>query len=444
LKNHQRVAFKEQPFFVCELNSTYFFKEARMTAANSSQPESLPPTLDEDRTNSQGPSTRAVHGNRQRNPYHAVPDPIVQAATYSFADTADLCDFMEARLWGKGNGRTEYGRYGNPTVFAAEKRLARLEGAEDAILFASGMAAITSVLIAMLPTGANLVITDDCYRRTREFCNTFLKRLGISCTVVPAGNYEALEKAIQPNTRILLSESPTNPYLRTLDLVRFTEIASKHKVKSIIDATFATPLNIQPISFGVDLVVHSATKYLGGHNDLLAGVVAGEAGLIASLRNSLGVLGAIADPSNAALLLRGLKTLALRIEKQNFNGQAAAEHLESHSRIEKVWYPGLPSHPDHQIAKQQMSGFGGVVSFTVKGDLEATSRFIDALQIPFIAPSFGGVESLVEQPALMSFYELSPEERLAVGIPENLIRLSLGIEDAEDLIADLDQALAQI
>jgi cystathionine gamma-synthase len=306
------------------------------------------------------------------------------------------------------------------------------------------MAAITSVLIAMLPTGANLVITDDCYRRTREFCNTFLKRLGISCTVVPMGNYEALEEAIQPKTRLLLSESPTNPYLRTLDLVRFVEIARKHKIKSIVDGTFATPLNAQPLSFGVDLVVHSATKYLGGHNDLLAGVVAGEAGLIQSFRNALGVLGAITDPSNAALLLRGLKTLALRIGKQNINGQAVAEFLESHSQIEKVWYPGLASHPDHLIAKQQMKGYGGVVSFTVKGDLDGTSRFIDALQIPLIAASFGGVESLVEQPAVMSFYELSTEERLAVGISENLVRLSLGIEDVDDLIADLDQALTHI
>lgn len=391
-----------------------------------------------------GSSTRAVHGNRRRNPYHAVAEPVVQAATYSFENTADLRDFMEARLWGKENGRTEYGRYGNPTVSAVEKRLSRLEGAEDAIVFASGMAAITSVLLAMLSKDANLVITEDCYRRTREFCNTFLKRLGISCTVVPMGDYEALEKAIGPNTRILLSESPTNPYLRTLDLIRFSEIAKKHKVKSIVDATFATPLNIQPISFGVDLVVHSATKYLGGHNDLLAGVVAGEAGLITSLRNALGILGGIADPSNAALLLRGLKTLALRIDKQNVNGQSVAEFLESHPMVEKVWYPGLASHPDHQIANQQMKGYGGVVSFTIKGDLNATSRFIDALQIPFIAASFGGVESLVEQPALMSFYELSTEERLAVGIPENLVRLSLGIEDTSDLITDLEQALIQI
>ncbi len=391
-----------------------------------------------------GSSTRAVHGNRGRNPYHAVAEPVVQAATYSFENTADLRDFMEARLWGKENGRTEYGRYGNPTVSAVEKRLAKLEEAEDAILFASGMAAITSVLLAMLPTGTNLVITDDCYRRTREFCHTFLKRLGISCTVVPMGDYEAMEKAIGSNTRILLSESPTNPYLRTLDLIRFAEIAKKNNVKSIVDATFATPLNIQPISLGVDLVVHSATKYLGGHNDLLAGIVAGEAGLIASLRNTLGMLGGIADPSNAALLLRGLKTLALRISQQNHNGQEVAEFLESHSKIEKVWYPGLPSHPDHDIAKQQMRGFGGVVSFTVKGDLDTTSRFVDALQIPFIAPSFGGVETLIEQPALMSFYELSPEERLEVGIPENLVRLSLGIEDADDLIADLNQALSKI
>jgi cystathionine gamma-synthase len=415
-----------------------------MDNMNPSHHKDQPTPFNEDWVSFQGTSTQAVHGHRNRNPYHSVPEPVVQAATYSFENTAELRDFMEARLWGKGNGRTEYGRYGNPTVSAVEKRLAMLEGAEDAIIFASGMAAITSVLIAMLPTGANLVITDDCYRRTREFCRTFLKRLGIACTVVPMGNYDAMQEAIQPNTRLLLSESPTNPYLRTLDLIRFAEIARQNKVKSIVDATFATPLNIQPISLGVDLVVHSATKYLGGHNDLLAGVVAGEAGLIASLRNALGVLGGIADPSNAALLLRGLKTLAIRIAKQNANGQVVAEFLESHPTVEKVWYPGLPSHPDHQIAKEQMKGYGGVVSFTVKGDLEATSHFIDALRIPLIAASFGGVESLVEQPALMSFFELSTQERLAVGIPGNLVRLSLGIEDVTDLIADLDQALNQI
>lgn len=391
-----------------------------------------------------GPSTQSVHSNRRVNPYQSVAEPIVQTATYQFKDTAELCDFMEARIWGKDDERTEYGRYGNPTVSAVEKRLAGLDNAEDAILFSSGMAAITTVLLAMLPSGANIIITDDCYRRTREFCNTFLERLGITSTVVPMGDYDALEAAIQPNTRILISESPTNPYLRTLDLERFVGIAKKHKVKTFVDATLATPLNIRPLDWGVDLVVHSATKYLGGHNDLLAGVVAGDASLIAGLRGALGMLGAVADPHNAGLLLRGIKTLGLRVAQQNQNGLIISEYLEKQPKVEQVWYPGLSSHPDHSIAKQQMSGYGGVVSFTIKGDLEITSRFIDAVKIPLIAASLGGVESLIEQPALMSFYEYSTEERLTVGISDNLVRLSLGIEDTQDLIADLEQALAQI
>lgn len=391
-----------------------------------------------------GPSTLSVHANRRSNPYNAVGEPIVQTATYQFADTADLTQFMEDRLWGRGGDRTEYGRYGNPTVQSVEARLAALDNADAAILFSSGMAAITTVLLAMLPTNSHLVITDDCYRRTRQFCNTFLKRLGIESSVVPMGDYAALEDAIQPNTRLLVSESPTNPYLRVLDLARFASIAKKHRVKTFIDATFATPLNIRPLDYGIDLVIHSATKYLSGHNDLLAGVVTGSASLINGLRGDLGVLGAIADPHNAGLLLRGLKTLGLRVAQQNQNGLAISEFLQAHPKIEQVWYPGLASHPDHEIATQQMSGFGGVVSFTVKGDLDTTSKFIDAVEIPLIAASLGGVETLIEQVALMSFYELSTEERLEVGISNNLVRLSLGIEDAKDLIADFDNALAQI
>jgi cystathionine gamma-synthase len=214
-------------------------------------------------------------------------------------------------------------------------------------------------------------------------------------------------------------------------------------VKTLIDATFATPINQRPLDFGVDLVVHSATKYLGGHNDLLAGVVVGEAGLIDSLRQALGVLGGVTDPHTAALLTRGLKTLALRVQRQNENGRAVAAFLEAQPRVRRVWYPGLASHPDHAVARRQMLGFGGVVSFEIDGGLEDTSRFVDALTIPLIAASLGGVETLVEQPALMSYYELSTEERLAVGITDNLVRLSLGIEDATDLIADLEQALAR-
>jgi cystathionine gamma-synthase len=347
-------------------------------------------------------------------------------------------------MWGRAAGRTEYGRYGNPTVAGVEARLASLEGAQDAILFASGMAAISTVLLAMLPAGAHVVITDDCYRRTRQFCEVILDRLGIGCSVVPMGDYAALEGAIQPNTRLLISETPTNPYLRVLDLELFSAIARRRGVKTLVDATFATPLNLRPLEWGIDLVVHSATKYLSGHNDLLAGVVAGEAGLLAGLRNTLGVLGAVADPHNAALLQRGLKTLGLRVERQNHNGCQVSAFLESHPNIERVWYPGLASHPDHAAAARQMAAFGGVVSFTVKGDLEAASRFVDSLQIPILAPSLGGVETLVEQPALMSYFEYSPEERLEVGIPGNLVRLSLGVEDAQDLIADLNRALEEV
>jgi cystathionine gamma-synthase len=351
---------------------------------------------------------------------------------------------MEARMWGRAERGAEYGRYGNPTVRGVETRLAGLEGAEDALLFSSGMAAITTVLLAMVPTGAHLVITDDCYRRTRQFCQTFLKRLGVGCSVVPMGDEDSLEDAITPQTRLLISETPTNPYLRVLDLERFVGVAQDHGVKTLVDATFATPLNLQPLAWGVDLVVHSATKYLSGHNDLLAGVVTGKQGLIAALRDALGVMGAVIDPHCASLLDRGLKTLGLRVERQNATGLEVAHFLESHPGVERVWYPGLASHPDHLVARRQMDGYGGVVSFTVRGDLQAASRVVDALKIPIIAPSLGGVETLVEQPALMSYYELSSEERLAVGIRDNLIRLSLGVEDSADLIADLESALKEV
>lgn len=388
-----------------------------------------------------GPSTTSVHGGRQDNPYQSLADPLVQTATYTFKNTAELSEFMEARQWRLEGKRAEYGRYGNPTVAAAEARLAALEGAGDAILFASGMAAITTVLLALLENGSHLVVTAESYRQTQQFSLTFLRRYGIDCTTVPMGDYAALEAAIRPETKLVLSESPTNPYLRVLDLERFADIARRHEVTSLVDATFATPLNVRPLEYGVDLVVHSATKYLAGHNDLLAGVLTGEADLLATLRDVLGVMGAVADPHNAYLLLRGLKTLGLRIERHNQNGQAVAEFLERHPAIEQVWYPGLASHPDHDVAVRQLRGFGGVVSFTVRGDLQSAARCVDALRIPLLATSLGGVESLVSQPALMSYFELSTKKRLELGIRDNLIRLALGIEDTDDLIADLEQAL---
>lgn len=402
-----------------------------------------------------GLPTRAVHGrihHRRPQANHALVTPVVQTATYTFENTADLCDFMEAKMWGTDPAmaeRGEYGRYGNPTVRAVEQRLAALENGGDALLFPTGMSAITNILLSMLSAGSHVIFTDDCYRKTRNFCQTFLKRLGIESTQVAMGDYGALEAAIQPNTRLIISESPTNPYLRVVDLERLAAIARHHRVKTMIDATFATPINQRPLEFGIDLVVHSATKYFSGHNDIMAGAVVGEAGLIHALRQSQGVLGGVLDPHAAYLLERGLKTLALRVAQQNKNAQAAAEFLEQHPKVEKVWYPGLASHPDHAVAQKQMAGFGGVVSFEIaprpdERPLDTTSRFIDAMQIPYIAPSLGGVESLIEQPALMSFYELSTEERLAVGIKDNLVRFAIGIEDTADILADLSQALAQV
>jgi cystathionine gamma-synthase len=388
-------------------------------------------------------STQTVHGGRQRNqPHNSLTTPLIQTATYTFADTPALVEFMEAKCWGDGIEREEYGRYGNPTTRAAEQRLAVLEGAEDALLFASGMSAITTALLTILPAGSHIILTDDCYRRTRQFVWTFLKRLGIESTTVPMGDYAALEAAIQPQTRLIVSESPTNPYLRVLDLPRLADIARRHRLKTLVDSTFATPLNVRPLDYEIDLVVHSATKYFSGHNDVLGGVLAGSAELIGGLRASRGVLGGVIDPHAAWLIERGLKTLALRVRHQNASALALARFLEDHSRIQRVWYPGLDSHPDYVIACQQMKGCGGVVSFEVEGSREETSRVIDALTIPIIAPSLGGVESLVEQPALMSYYDKSPEERLEMGIKDNLVRLAVGIEDTDDLRADLAQALA--
>jgi len=392
-----------------------------------------------------GMNTLSVHGGDDRARAHqAIPMPIIQAAAYAFADTADLTNFMQQRAWGNGlEGREDYGRYGNPTVRAVERKVAALEGSEDAVLFSSGMAAITSLLLSSLPTNAHIVMTDDCYRRTRQFCTIFLARLGIETTIVPMGDMAAMAAAIQPKrTRYIISESPTNPYLRIADLEAIGALGKQHKIRTLIDGTFGTPVNQHPLKYGIDYVVHSATKYLGGHHDLLAGVVVGSKERIAVLRDARGVLGGIVDPQSAYLLERGLKTLGLRVAQQNASALAVAQYLEAHPAITRVWYPGLPSHPDYAIAKRQMSGFGGVVSFEVRGTLAETSRFIDALEIPYIAPSLGGVDSLIEQPALMSFFEKTEEERLELGIKGNLVRFAIGVEDAPDLIADLAQALA--
>ena len=384
--------------------------------------------------------TVAVRGaESQKNAHDAICTPIVCSATYVFDSTAELRDYFEGRI-----DREEYGRYGNPTVRTAERKIAELEDAEDCALFASGMAAATNCLLALLKSGDHVAMTSDCYRRTRQFVISVLNRYQVSSTLVEPGDYAALEAAIVPKkTRLIISESPTNPYLRVTDLRRLAEIRDRHPgVRVMIDSTFATPINQRPLEFGADLVLHSGTKYLGGHNDLLAGAICGKSGMVSALKDFRGVLGGTLDPHSAYLLIRGIKTLDLRVRRQNESALRLAQWLEAQPSVERVYYPGLQSHPDFNIAREQMRGFGGVVSFLVKGGLDEASRVVDACRLATLAPSLGGVETLIEQPALMSYYELTSEERAAIGIRDNLIRLSVGVEDVEDLIADLSQALA--
>lgn len=400
-----------------------------------------------------GLATTSVHGDlaaRCEQADHSLTTPIVQTSTYTFANSADLIAFKAAKKRGEPQARNEYARYGNLTLRAVEARIAALEGGEAAMLCASGMAAVTTTLLTELSTGSHVVFTNDCYNKTRQFCEEFLAGLGIESSEVPMGDYAALETAIRPNTRLIISESPTNPYLRVADLEQIVAVAKRHAgVKTFIDATFATPINMRPLAFGVDYVIHSATKYMGGHNDVLGGVVVGSAELISGVRKTQGILGSVLDPTAAAKIERGLKTLALRVQQQNQSTQRIADFLESHPAVERVWYPGLASHPDYAVATRQMHGYGGVVSFEVapipsEDMLDTAIRVVDALRIPYLAPSLGGVETLVMSPALVSFFNLSREERLQIGIKDNLIRLSVGIEDTDDLIADLAQALDAI
>lgn len=383
-------------------------------------------------------STVAVHAGEQRQkPGDAITDPIFCASTYTFRDTQSVIDFIE-----QDQPREEYGRYGNPGERVAERKLAAIEGAEDAVLYSSGMAALVGLLMAKLSAGDEIIFFDECYHRSREFCRKHMSRFGVKTVQVPACDYDAMEAAITPKTRMLVSESPTNPHLSVVDLERFAELGKRTGVETLIDATLATPYNLQPIAAGVDYVLHSATKYLGGHNDLLAGTVAGSREQLEPVRNLRGIMGAVNGPQNVYLLLRGLKTFELRMARHNENGQRVAEFLESHPRVEKVYYPGLESHRDHAIAKQTMRGYGGLVTFLLKdADWRATADVVDAVTIPRIAPSLGGVESLIEQPLVMSYYKCSPEERESFGIYDNMIRMACGIEDPDDLIADLAQAL---
>ena len=388
-----------------------------------------------------GYSTLSVHaGEARQKPGNSITDPIVMASTFTFENTDSIISFIE-----NNEERGEYGRYGVPGEQVVEKKLAALEGADEAVLFSSGMAALVGIFNSKLSSGDEIIFFDECYHRSREYCKKHLSRFGIVTRQVKTGDYEAMEAAINSNTKMLVSESPTNPHLSIVDLERFAAIGIKNGVETMIDATLATPFNIQPIEYGVDYVMHSATKYMGGHNDLLAGVVLASSEKIEDIRSLRGIMGAVNSPHNCYLLERGLKTFELRMQRHNENGQAIAEFLEGHPRVSRVLYPGLESHPYHKIATETMQGFGGLVTFELAdADWKATAKVVDSTQIARIAPSLGGVESLIEQPLVMSYWNYSPEERASFGISDNMIRLALGIENADDLIRDLEQALAQV
>ena len=384
-------------------------------------------------------STMAVHaGEAKRKLDGALTTPIVQTSTYTFADTAEIMAFMQQKAAGE-EARHEYGRYSNPTQTVAERKLAVLEGGERALLFSSGMNAITTALLSLLSAGDHLVMVSGAYRRTQQFVSEYLPRWGIEATTVPIDDTKALARAVRDNTRLIFAESPTNPYLRVIDLAHLVDLARSCGLITAIDSTFATPLNMRPLEYGLDLVIHSATKYLAGHNDLLAGVVIGSRALLDKIEAARGVLGGVSSPNDAYLLLRGLKTLDLRVRRQNENGMRIARFLESHPAVRRVYYPGLDSHPDHEVALRQMTGFGGVVSFEIEGDIDTAGRVIDRLRLPYIGPTLGGVESIAQQQAI--FVSLDEQERRRAGIADTLVRYAAGVEDAGDLIADLDQAL---
>ena len=390
----------------------------------------------------QGPglSTLSVHaGESRQKPANSLTDPIVCASTYSFENSQAIIDYIE-----QDQQRGEYGRYGNPGEWVVEQKLAALDGAEDGVLYSSGMAAIVGLFMTRLNQGDEVIFFDECYHRSREFCTKHLSRFGVVTRQVKACDYEAMEDAINENTRLLVSESPTNPHLSVVDLERFATIGKKHQVDTLIDATLATPYNLRPIEYGVDYVLHSATKYLGGHNDLLAGVIVGSKEKLEDVRKLRGIMGAINAPHSIYLLERGLKTFELRMERHNQNGQAVAEFLADHPAVEKVYYPGLESHPYYEVAQETMRGFGGLVTFLVKdADWRQTANIVDHCKIARIAPSLGGVETLIEQPLVMSYFQCTPEERKRFGIKDNMIRVACGIENTADLIQDLSQAIDQ-
>ena len=385
-----------------------------------------------------GQSTQSIWGGEQEHELfeRSTQVPVVHSVSFAYKDI----DTWQKVALGQEPGHI-YSRNTNPTVRAFEDKVKTLEGAQAATSFASGMAAISNTLATFVQPGDRIVSIKDSYGGTNVIFNEFLPPLGIDVALCETGDYVQLEAEIVKGCRLLYLETPTNPTIKITDIKRLAAKARAVGALVVVDNTFATPINQLPLELGADIVLHSASKYLGGHADALGGVICGSHELVEKVYHYREINGATLAPMDAYSLLRGMKTLKLRVERHNSNAMAIAHYLQSHPLVEQVNYPGLASHPGHDIAKQQMSGFGGMLSFSVKGGLEAIKLFLPKLQFAHMAANLGCVETVVGPPVTTSHVECSAEERAAAGIPEGLVRYSAGIEDIEDLIADLEQAL---
>ncbi len=384
--------------------------------------------------------TKAVHsGEYLDKGSGSVNTPIFQTSTFYFPTE-------DPRTWDGEvpDGAYIYTRYGNPTVRAAEDKAASLEGAERGLMFSSGMATISTTLLTYLQQGDHLVSVEDIYGGTFSLMKNTLSDLGVRVTFTDSTDTEGIVNSIREDTKVVYLESPTNPLLKLVDIPEVASAAKERGALVIMDNTFATPVNQSPLSMGVDLVIHSCTKYLNGHSDLIAGVVVGPSDDIDRILKKRIVMGGVIEPLGAFLLLRGMKTLHVRMERHSENGRAIAEFLEDHTGVERVYYPGLESHPQHALAERLLNDFGGMVSFDIKGGRSAAERAMRTFQIFSKATSLGGVESLVSMPLNTSHAALSPEDRKRLGIKDQLLRLSVGIEGVEDLKEDLDRAIGRV
>jgi len=383
--------------------------------------------------------TRAVHAGEETCPLTgAVDTPIYQSTTFAFKDAE-----QGAALFSHQREGYVYTRYGNPTLKALEEKIAALEGAEAAQVTATGMAAVSTSVLGLLKAGDHLVSARSIYSAAFDLFHRKLPSWGIETTFVESTAPDDFARAIRANTKLVYIETPSNPVLNVLDIEAIASVARSREVPVAIDNTFATPFNTRPLRMGVDLVIHSATKYLCGHGDAMGGVIAGKHAIIQKIAvETHRDLGGVMSPFNAWLILRGLRTLPLRMERHNDNAMRIAQFLRNHPKVEEVFYPGLPSHPGHDIARKQMGGFGGMLSFVVRGGIEAGRHVLNSVKLCILAVSLGDTRTLITHPASTTHVVVPREKRLEIGIYDGLIRLSVGIENVQDLMDDLDQALA--